>query len=211
MEASRRGFLKGLVATAVAASLPAMPAPARERLTDNIAKLLGVQINGAAPYAVSLDDVGGGWYRLIANCRGGQGGGFSFMATGHPKGMAIVSDFEDKRRDAFVEQCFAEGHKYVASALKIDCTKTVAPRPEMTFEMAPHNYVLHSGNLPDAFGGREAMTAVGRTSLPAAAPAPQITLDSDGEVEFCGAALEQREQDEWVMSMFVKFAPEAAA
>lgn len=66
MEGSRRDFLKGLVATAIAASLPTASGAEVEQKSEWLLDRFTLTMNGELPDAVALDDAGGGWHHFRA-------------------------------------------------------------------------------------------------------------------------------------------------
>ena len=82
-EASRRGFLRGIVALAVATQLPSLPVAEAFELTDStVEQLMKIRINGGEVKNLKFDDVGNGWLRVSAN-------------VNCPMDGMIAMDFED--------------------------------------------------------------------------------------------------------------------
>lgn len=64
---SRRGFLRGLVAAAVATQLVSLPTSEAEAFIDNATdQLLKIFVNGSQLSDLTFKDVGNGWYRVTA-------------------------------------------------------------------------------------------------------------------------------------------------
>lgn len=62
---SRRGFLRGLVAAAVATQIATLPEPAKAEIIDGITdKLVGIYVNGQEIKNLDILCVGNGWYRV---------------------------------------------------------------------------------------------------------------------------------------------------
>lgn len=68
---SRRGFLRGLVAAAVATQLVNLPAAEAEAFIDNATdQLLKIFVNGSQLRDITFKDVGNGWFHVSASIPG---------------------------------------------------------------------------------------------------------------------------------------------
>ena len=91
---SRRGFLRGIVAAAVAVQVPQLIPASSATLVDEITtKIGGIVANGRCVESIHVVDVGGGWYRVSASFRaaGGDAIAMDFSRINDGKGLAIVS------------------------------------------------------------------------------------------------------------------------
>ena len=69
IQLGRRSFLQSIIALAVVAAAPSLPATASQRLQEQILKSLsGLLINGSGLKSISVAEEGGGWFRVIARC-----------------------------------------------------------------------------------------------------------------------------------------------
>lgn len=66
MEASRRDFLKGVLAAALVTALPAATVAEIDRRSEWLLDQFKVSMNGELPDTISIHDMGGGWHRLYA-------------------------------------------------------------------------------------------------------------------------------------------------
>lgn len=88
----RRSFLKNLVASAIATQLPGLPkAQAAALETSATNALIGTDVNGRPPDSLSIQDMGGGWFRHVARFRSvGDGESFSISFAGN--GLYVGED-----------------------------------------------------------------------------------------------------------------------
>jgi hypothetical protein len=66
----RRSFFKGMLAAAFAASVPEIAKKLTPTIYDQVADFFECIINGKRPTAVTIINVGNGWYRYIADYTG---------------------------------------------------------------------------------------------------------------------------------------------
>lgn len=100
---TKRSFLLGLIAAAVATQLPAMPAPASAALIDDLTdKLSGIIANGRPPTSIKIEDVGTGWLRVDMTLADGYGGlSLDFSALNGGRGLVCCGP-------EYLEECERE-------------------------------------------------------------------------------------------------------
>ena len=91
---SRRGFLRGLVAAAVATQLASLPATEAEAFIGEATdQLLKIRVNGRTLENVTFTDVGNDWFKVKAEFKAAAGTWpevvMSFDASGVNKGQGV--------------------------------------------------------------------------------------------------------------------------
>lgn len=111
IETSRRGFLRGLIAAAVATQLPDIPAARAEAVVAAVEAHHPILINGEPLRNLTITDVGDGWFRLVGECPDsvtGSGSIFDFRAMNNGNGL-FASD------EIGAEQYLAENPTHIAT------------------------------------------------------------------------------------------------
>lgn len=123
--ATRRDFLRGIVAAAVATQLPDLPKASVETLTDKVVNQLAmIQMDGECPQKIVLDPYGGGWVRLIAHFPDSNSGCFHLNFEALEGGGLHIGDGEnikyaqvEQENSGCIFSCFIKADEKVSRSL----------------------------------------------------------------------------------------------
>lgn len=119
---TRRDFLKGMLAAAIATGIPSLPAQARETLASSLADRFALSFEGATPVWTQISQHGNGWLHLSVGLKhDDQEGPMTIRFVDTDGGNYFVDDMNE----ADTSRALSRGYRAVFGGMTLESGRDV--------------------------------------------------------------------------------------